>query len=311
MRTDIHNLKNLDPKDYTPINVFYQGCSTDDEKIGSMEEEIAAMVNLNQTGIKSLNEDKQFSGNFKRGCTCDHCGHHFNYGVIFEHVSGEQIVVGWICGTKIYQFDSRFKMDMASLKKRVAIQRERQKMATVANAFLAQHAGLAEALECDNYITKDIKAGLYKYGKLSDKQIALVFKLVEDTKKRNEAKAEIDAKKKPFNRALIGQKITITGTVLYTKTVESQFGTSIKMGVWDASRGSTFYGTVPSNLLGEITKGDVIMLNVSISDVSDKDSSFVFYKRPTKATCKRIEDMLAAEIKRWAEIDKNPANVIW
>jgi hypothetical protein len=78
----------------------------------------------------------------------------------------------------------------------------------------------------------------------------------------------------------VAGKQTIKGTVAKVKVVESDFGTTLKMIV-HAEGDVAVYGTVPSAIY-DVKIGDVVQFNADVQ-VSTTDSTFGFFKRPTKA----------------------------
>ena len=78
----------------------------------------------------------------------------------------------------------------------------------------------------------------------------------------------------------VAGKQTIKGTVAKVKVVESDFGTTLKMIV-HAEGDVAVYGTVPSAIY-DVKVGDVVQFNADVQ-VSPTDSTFGFFKRPTKA----------------------------
>ena len=158
-----------------------------------------------------------------------------------------------------------------------------------AEAFLAAHEGLEEALSIRHNISSDLAAKLCKYGALSDAQVALAFKLHTQVSER--AAREAAAEPVPMT----DDRITITGRVISTKVQDSMYGSTIKMLLVD-DRGFKLYGTAPSKVLDtcygedgrwERSFEDVVKggLRVSFSakvERSRDDAKFGFYSRPTK-----------------------------
>ena len=97
---------------------------------------------------------------------------------------------------------------------------------------------------------------------------SLVLKAAEEL-------ATADAEDVPEGRGVI------TGTIISTKTVDSQWGTAYKMIVRD-DRGFKIYCTQPTSIL-EAERGDRVSLTVTLTQ-SDDDPKFGFGSRPSKAT---------------------------
>ncbi len=75
-------------------------------------------------------------------------------------------------------------------------------------------------------------------------------------------------------------RIQFEGKIINTKFQENQFGGTLKM-LFEDTRGFKLWGSVPSKLLDEELSNLNIKFLATVS-VSDKDSSFGFFKRPTK-----------------------------
>lgn len=74
-------------------------------------------------------------------------------------------------------------------------------------------------------------------------------------------------------------RIQFEGKIINTKYQENQFGGNLKM-LFEDARGFKLWGSVPSKLLDEELNNLNIKFIATVS-VSDKDSSFGFFKRPT------------------------------
>ena len=75
-------------------------------------------------------------------------------------------------------------------------------------------------------------------------------------------------------------RIQFEGKIINTKFQENQFGGTLKM-LFKDTRGFKLWGSVPSKLLDEELSNLDIKFLATVS-VSDTDSSFGFFKRPTK-----------------------------
>ena len=152
---------------------------------------------------------------------------------------------------------------------------------------LAANAGLEAALAADHDIVRDISSRFQQTGRLSDKQIALVFKIAKQTreaKDREAARAISDLLVRESGITITPGKQVIFGTVVSLNLKDGGFGPTWKMIVEHPS-GLKFWGTVPINLIGTLNKGDQIEFTATVS-VSETDEApiFGFFKRPTKAT---------------------------
>jgi len=151
---------------------------------------------------------------------------------------------------------------------------------------LADNPGLDKALTTNHHIVEDISARFAATGRLSEKQIALVFKLAKQdaAAKQREAEREVaDMLVRESGITITPGKQVIFGSVVSLNLKDSGFGPTWKMIVEHPS-GLKYWGTVPSNLVGALAKGDQVEFTATVS-VSDNDPKpiFGFYKRPTNA----------------------------
>lgn len=135
---------------------------------------------------------------------------------------------------------------------------------------------------------------------LSEKQQAFARKLLQKIADRPRIEAERaakDANRQPIPAFI--KRATIEGTVISAKVVEGDYGTSIKIVVEHAD-GWKVWGTactelteaisefsdkswLPESERAELLKGKRVRFDAAIT-VSDNDSKFGFFKRPTKAS---------------------------
>lgn len=273
-RADIHRPSAINPIDYAFLGCFYQG-SSEDMMVAyhSDHEELEARAGEN------WHERTAPDGNFAQKFSCDHCGAHFNHGAVFEHEpTGELIAIGHICAHTV-MLPGTTQMD----RKRVLAERAAQALKTerlnreYREGLLAETPGLAEALETDHYIVQDIARRFHGSNPtLSEKQVALVFKLQREAAERAVERAEQEAKATPV---VEGKGVVVTGKVLTTKWQQGYYDSVLKMLVLD-DRGFKVWGTVPSAL--EVERQDRVSFTANI-EVSDDDETFGFFKRPRLA----------------------------
>lgn len=219
---------------------------------------------------------------------CSICGAHYLHGDAWLHEpSGEVVLIGHMCADKMDRTMDRGDWTanmkaMAQLRKTAEYQQmkaqQAEARATQAIQFLDNHEGLREALETDHFITRNLKDNLLRWGNLSEKQIGLAFKLAKEAA---EAKANPEAQV-PLIEAPTG-RVALVGTVLSVKTSESPYGLQTKMLVEVVRPEGTFkvWGTVPSNLLMNVGRGNRISFS---ANVIPKEPGFGFFSRPTQAT---------------------------
>ena len=153
------------------------------------------------------------------------------------------------------------------------------KMDAAREAFLAEHEGLAEALKTEHHIIEDLDYTLARNGELSEKQVALAFRIVEQVAERA---AELDAR--PMENVPEGRS-EVTGEVVSLKWEDNSFSPSpyapmvCKVVVAD-ERGFRLYGTAPKAIREELAKGDRVTFAAALEP---KEAGFGFFKRATKA----------------------------
>lgn len=79
---------------------------------------------------------------------------------------------------------------------------------------------------------------------------------------------------------VVGTGVAVTGEILSLKLHENAYGVREVMTVRD-SRGFKVWGTQPSALYGAVV-GDCVTFLANV-EVSDRDETFGFFKRPRKA----------------------------
>ena len=159
----------------------------------------------------------------------------------------------------------------------------------------AAHEGLAEIHEAylaadetdarfHGAIISDIFAKAYAFP-LSDAQVSLVRKIMDQNEKRAAAKDEEDASKIPVPD--YGGRVEVVGEVLKAEWRETQFGSARKALLKVSTDEGHFllWGTLQADIVGA-DRGDRVIFTARVQR-SDDDPSFGFWSRPTKA---RIED---------------------
>lgn len=232
---------------------------------------------------------------------CHHCGARLRYFAILRHLpTGYAIVVGETC------LDNRFSLatvEFQRLRKLAQLDREQQRIKTAAREYVASLKGdLAKAMDRDVDLAEafpfmdqegyafstisDIRRKVWdSYGAATDRQEAFVAKLIAQEKGRAEMAARIAAERASETRidAPVG-RITFEGVVVSRKWRDSDYGGAYKLvaKVDDQERGGIWlvYVTEPSKI--ETERGDVVRMTATLTR-SDRDNSFAFGKRPSKA----------------------------
>lgn len=249
-----------------------------------------------------LQSGKKMVGN---ACKCTVCGANFVYGDVWMHTETQEYIhLGHTCSDK-YNFladRSEYDLKFAHVKAMAAREIQKEVNAQERKDFLAAHPGLEEALKTDHNIVRSIAENFQTFRKLSDKQIALVFKL------QAEKNAPPQEKEKTVAAPIVAGRQTFTGTVVSAKTHETAYGTSYKMtvkvttpeGVWLA------WGTIPNNIMEDVPCGNTSRLanlrgaevEVTATLQAGKDAHFAMTKRPTGKILKLTPDVekLKAEL---------------
>lgn len=243
--------------------------------------------------------------------TCQHCGHRgLRYLAFFLHrPTGEILGVGQDCAEKL-NLESRSQLQIRRFRE---ARRREAKLAAFTEAhpqvvaFLDEYRAKVEAGERRaNDFLHSISFKLKKWGELSEKQVAAVERSIE---REAEWAAEREAEEadEPDPAPAIEGRIEITGKIVSSKYKDTQFGSVLKMVVLD-DRGFKVWGTQPDGLLAEAPnpysddatasqagwiekgekwyrpadRGDRVRFTATVTR-SDRDETFGFFKRPTKA----------------------------
>lgn len=228
---------------------------------------------------------------------CHHCGARIRYAAFLRYLpTGRTIVVGEQCLDNRFSLESKAQFDR--LRKEAALDRQKQRIKTMAReqlatlgAFVAtaldRETDLAAGYQLDEWALRtvtDIRAKLWQYGSLSERQVAFVARLLEEApgkaaeRERRQAEREVEVKV-----AAPEGRHQVVGTIVSRKPHETDFGTCWKITVKCAADGGVFrvWMTEPSKLHTQV--GDTIAVAVNLTRSAD-DESFAFGRRPTKAS---------------------------
>ena len=216
----------------------------------------------------------------ERGSQCDTCGAHVRYTCIVLHKpTNTYMAMGEVCINKLSisgkgEFQSRYIRSYAENM------RVHNKKMEARAKFLADHAGLEDALKFDHRIVQDINAKLTQWGSISDRQIELVNKIIRESTQQAAVKAARE--QEVFDDAPEGRMV-VEGQIVSIKTLEGQYGASTKMLVV-ASTPKKFkiWTTLPAQIAANAEKGDKITFTVTVTPSKD-DRKFAWGNRPTKA----------------------------
>lgn len=195
---------------------------------------------------------------------CNHCGARMKYCVIVENIDTNTIhVVGRDCGDTIGNFGiiANRLADKTARAMKVAEGKIARKK------FLARYEGLEMALESNNKIVRDIKEKFVRYNTISEKQVALVFKLAEK-------QIEIDATSKAID---FTKATNMALEVVSIKEQNSMYGMVTKI-LLKSSEGFKLYGNLTTSS-DDVNVGDKVSLTSNDIKVSRDDKSFGFFSR--------------------------------
>jgi hypothetical protein len=245
--------------------------------------EIVAIVHVVKGWDETIEEVEVLDKNLRDAATfgafewrCDCCGHRLAYACEVVHkptMRGYHI--GRDCAASIQSLANR-NFDHLS----VALAHRAKARANVAS-WKNRHPEHREIIDWAlndpkaHYIARDIAGKVARYAEISDKQIELVYRLRQQQIDKDAAAA---AEPKPTAPIEEGRR-EITGTVLGTKVVESEYGTTVKLLVRLSCLNKVWMSR-PAGFAGG--RGDSITCKVTIQRSND-DPHFGFGSRPKMA----------------------------
>ena len=308
-RTDIHRpaSESFDPEAYRCVGVF----DTQPEWPGGRQDRLTAVNALVAQGYRSG------AGNSNQ---CGHCGAHIRYAALMAREDvHEWIFVGETC------LGGRFEMtkvEFDTLRKNAALNGGRIARRAKVEAIYAQYPDLIWATYAYNIseagaryeedengylapvrnssfadraklgsvfsIILDISIRVNHYGEVSEKQAALVSKLlvqVEQAEARMVAREAAQAALVAKGVAAPSGRIVVEGTVVAQKTVDGDYGVTFKMLVL-ADEGWKVWVSEPSAI--NPSKGDRVRFTATLTP-SHEDVLFAFGSRPSKASIITVE----------------------
>lgn len=272
-RTDIHRVGAIEPENYRIVLSYALPGSEGGWPVpGVNMDRIAA---LRAAGVP-------FADHGGPG-KCTVCGATFRYGDVWVHVpTGTHIHVGQDCAAKYELIADRrdFERELDATRVRSAREHQAAIKAEARAEFLAGHPGLAEALQTDHRIVRDIASRFEVYGTLSPAQVALVLRLATEAATPRPEEAHVPA---PEGRQ------TVRGRVVSVKTHEGDWGPSLKVTIKvETPAGSWLaWGTLPAALAdagaarpeGADWRGAEIEFVATLA--RGRDAHFALFKRPT------------------------------
>ncbi|MET4240333.1 hypothetical protein [Bradyrhizobium sp. RT10b] len=281
-RTDIHRPSAIIPEDYLFVAFEYLRIDGLGDAAFLMAERQRLRAHMERTGGTYASHT--------HGGNCHVCGSaNAVYTAMFYHAKTNAYVrTGLDCAEKLECAGvEAFRRNVATALEQKA--GKRKAAATLAagglsKAWAVYEAEPAESDRREESIIRDIVGKLVKYGSLSPAQFGLLGKLADAITRRS----EIDAQRAAENAAaapvpVCEKRMTVEGTVLSIRTPDYQRGDCgpVRMLVQHPT-GWKVWGSVPSAVLPDLSKGSRIRFDAAVK-VSDKDSKFGFFSRPTKA----------------------------
>jgi len=229
-----------------------------------------------------------------QGGKCQHCGKFLHWFVLYRDVrTGHLLVTGTQCAQEL---DLPDKGALVRKERAEAVAR-----ATKLAKFDLSHPGLrqelervvlAERPERAYFFTflSDLTHKINRYFEISEKQAETVKRFLNqglDRIAEREAKRATEPAAQPIPAAYNGNRVALKGTILGTKEVENDFGTSTKI-LFQSDEGFKLWGTCNHNC----GKGDRISFTGRV-EISAKDPAFGFFSRPTKIEITSQEEVAA------------------
>jgi hypothetical protein len=316
-RTDIHrpSAPEFDPEDYDCQGVF--DLHPEEGRQDEHRYRHQVITALKAQGYSFANAPH---GN---SAQCSHCGAYLRYAALMLHTpTGTLMYVGETCLDN--RFDSLTKDEFARLRAAASLNRERRAQRERFAELCERHPVLAYATYAWNigdaggdaaranlapgaqgegsfsWVTRtgdkietmhDIATRARQYGTVSDKQVALLERLMGwlDEAEQRRAAREIERTAKVASGVTLpteGRQV-VTGEIVSISVQDNDYGVRIVMTVRD-DRGFAVWGTLPRSLdpgHGSLDnlRGKRCTFTAAI-EASDRDPLFGFFKRPTKAS---------------------------
>jgi hypothetical protein len=274
-RTDVHApaAAGFDPEAYACY-----GCFDNGEPFSARERHEA---------VKSL-RDRGFKCGHGSSGQCGHCGAHIRYTALLAREDVKEFIfVGEDClGNR---FSGITAGQFQELRRRAALNRERAGKEERIERLQAEHACLKRLVEDGSHgseFLSDVRSKFLANGRLSDAQVAAVGRAFEGIDRR----AKWDAERRERAAALVAAgvrapqgRVEVVGQIVSAKSQLNAVGEPCVKIVIRTDAGWSAWVTLPSALDdGSDVKGRRIKLSATLTP-SDKDATFAFGKRPTKA----------------------------
>lgn len=294
-RTDVHRPAELVTEDYE-YAFSYDGHPTEGDR--------AATVPL----VSMLIEDGWRFDGVHGGDTCDHCGARLRYVAVMKHTPTKTLIrVGETCLSNRFDLATE---DFHRLRKAAQLDRQKQKVKAERERWFAVDEDRFIAFEWASTQVTDGAFGweglrhkfvhqVNRYGSVSDRFVRAIMRDMVRTERFAEERAAREAERRP----VVEGRIEVVGEVVSVKWHDNAYGGRLVMTVKD-DRGFAVWGSVPSALenstewdeekqewtgRGQVEQGDRVRFTATI-EKSDRDETFAFFKRPTKAEFIELEE---------------------
>ena len=154
--------------------------------------------------------------------------------------------------------------------------------------ILQSNPGLTDAFRVarKHYIVRNIRENFIFWGSLTDKQIALVFKIADQV--QSDQKNWVPAPKLSGRVEVVAEILSVKEKTFYVNSWTSTFIYKAMMSVQLApGRNYKTWGTIPESVIGsdnlEELKGRKVKFQARFT-VADNDPTMTFYSRPSKFT---------------------------
>lgn len=282
-RTDAHRPSAIEPTEYDFVGFQYLRVDgLEDAMFLQSERQRIARHKARTGGDRSTHE---------HGGNCDVCGSAFAvYKALFWHrPSNTYISTGLDCAEKLECAEiETFRANMRRALDNKAGKRKAQAMLEQVNlsaAWTLYEQGQKSATELPREETTlcDIVNRLVQYGSLSDPQMAFLRRLVDQIANRAVIQAQRAAEAdKAAPVPVVAKRMTVRGKIVSIKVPDydrGEFG-PVRMLVQHAT-GWKVWGSLPKDL-AHLVRGAEVEFDAKVK-VSDRDTKFGFFSRPTKA----------------------------
>lgn len=285
-RTDIHRPAALVTEDYEFVAYGWFG-GADSPGYSPLAHESAYL----------LDEGWSMGENGSAG-QCYHCGAPLRYYAILKHLPTHTLIrVGETCLEN--RFD-RASSEFHAMRQRAELDRQEQRIKPLREEWRCGHPEEASFLDAheDSGFYGSLGRSLKRYGSLTERQLGALNRSIEREAAellKDEAEAwtmhENGGPRELLSVPAFDGRTQITGTIeaIYWKR-DDYYGSRHVMTIFD-DRGFKLWGSVPKGL-EDVEDGDRVTFT-AIVEQSDRDETFGFFKRPTKAIYQSSEVAIA------------------